>query len=94
MKAKVIAEPYGALPCALQTFTINGIDADENDFGEGFDADWENAPDYGCGFHKFEGDRTEKPSVLAKYNIDYSDYLEICDLLEETLLVGSCGWCI
>ena len=94
MKAEVIIEPYGALPCELQTFTINGINANKSDFGEGFDADWTNAPDYGCGFHKFEADRTEKPSILEKYKIDQADYLEICELLEEKLLVGRCGWCI
>ena len=94
MTAEVIAEPFGALPCELKTFTINGIRADKDDFGEGYDADIYGAPDYGCGCHKFEADRTEKPSILEKYNIDYADYLEICDILEDKLYVGSCGWCI
>ena len=93
MKAKVIAEPYDALPCELCVFTINGKDADKSDFGRGFDGDIEHAADYGCGCHKFEADRTEKPSVLEEYGIDFDDYLEICDLLEDVLYVGMCGWC-
>lgn len=94
MKAEVIAEPYPALPCELATFTINGIRADKDDFGEGYDADIYSAPDFGCGCHKFEADRTEKPLILKKYNIEYADYLEICDLLENVLLVGWCDWCV
>lgn len=31
---KVIIKPYCALPCALETLSINGIRADEGDFGE------------------------------------------------------------
>ena len=31
MEVKI--KPFGALPCALETFSINGIRADQDDFG-------------------------------------------------------------
>ena len=34
---ELIVEPYDALPCELETFTINGKVADSSDFGDTFD---------------------------------------------------------
>ena len=34
---ELIVEPYDALPCELETFTINGKSADSSDFGDTFD---------------------------------------------------------
>lgn len=31
---ELIVEPFDALPCELETFTINGKTADSSDFGE------------------------------------------------------------
>lgn len=39
---------YSAL-CETEIFTVNGINATYEDFGEKYDHDTENAEDYGCG---------------------------------------------
>ena len=89
---KVIIKPYGCL-CELETFTINGNPADYDDFGEKYDTDRINAPEYGCGNMQFiPKASTEK--VLSQYQITQSEYDEICDKLESALSFGYCGWCI
>lgn len=90
---KLVIEPYDALPCELMKFTINGIDADKNDFGTSYDADSDNAEEYGCGNHIFES-KNPTQKVLDKYGISVEEYSEICDELTEKLHVGSCGWCV
>jgi hypothetical protein len=86
-------EPYDSLPCELMTFIINGIEADEDDFGNSYDADSENAEEYGCGDHVFES-KLPTQKVLDKYKISTDEYSKICDALTEKLHVGPCGWCI
>ena len=82
---------YSSL-CSMERFVINGIHADESDFGEKYDRDSENAVDYGCGDMQFT--RVDaKPEVLAKYGIDEKEYSEVCDVLESDLSFGFCGWC-
>lgn len=89
---ELVIKPYECL-CALSEFTINGIPADYDDFGDKYDTDRINAPDYGCGNMRFIPQRpTEK--VLTKYKITSSEYDEICDELESALSFGYCGWCI
>lgn len=90
----IVIKPYHSLPCELEVFTINGIKADKDDFGEGYDHEWENDEPYGCGYHRFDAKREYEQSILDKYNITPEEYLEICDLLEDKLYVGSCGWCV
>ena len=92
MNAKVKIQQAEYAPCSLSKFYINQIEADLSDFGEGSD---EGTPpyQYWCGDYRFRADRSEKPGILAKYYIDYQDYLEICDRLEETLSFGACGCC-
>jgi hypothetical protein len=92
MNAKVKIQQAEYAPCSLAKFYINQIEADLSDFGEGSD---EGIPpyQYWCGDYKFTADRSEKSEILEKYYIDYQDYLEICNLLEEKLHVGSCGCC-
>ena len=34
---ELIVESFDALPCELETFTINGKNADSSDFGDTFD---------------------------------------------------------
>jgi hypothetical protein len=89
----LIIEPYNSLPCSLETFTINGMDADESDFGSTVDMDSENAEQYGCGDRQFA---PEMPTdeVLEKYSINLKDYKEVCNGLQNALAVGNCGWCI
>lgn len=89
---KVIIKPYDCL-CELDTFTINGISADYDDFGEKYDTDRINAPDYGCGDMRFIP-KVSTEKVLNKYQITQSEYYEICYELESALSFGRCGWCI
>lgn len=40
---ELIIEPCNGMPCSLKEFTVNGIDADTDDFGY---TDWENGKFY------------------------------------------------
>ena len=93
MEVKI--KPFGALPCALETFFINGIRADQDDFGMGQDESPEIAEEYEhcCGYWRF----TAKPAtqaVLDKYHITIDEYEDIAKQLEVVLDVGACGWCV
>ena len=82
---------YNSL-CSVGNFTVNGIEADEEDFGEGYDCDPGSAEPYCCGnrvFKRFEPSR----EVLEKYGINEEEYSEICDSLTDDLSWGACGWC-
>ena len=78
--------------CGLSVFRINGIDADTDDFGESYDSDAGNRPDYGCGNRTFRYIESTE-SVLAKYGITKSEYDEICDELSVELYIGQCARC-
>ena len=80
--------------CYCPIFTIKGIKADEDDFGEKEDIDrhCEDKPDHGCGNMTF----TPKPAtqkVLDKYGITVDEYNEIADVLQDGLSFGYCGLC-
>lgn len=79
--------------CATKEFTINGIKADKNDFGEQSDIDSDSAEKYGCGNMQFEC-KESTPEILSKYSITQSEYDEIAEKLSEILSFGRCGWCI
>lgn len=84
---------FGTALCYTPKFVINGIIADEDDFGEKYDRDPDNAEDYGCGDMQF----TRIPptnEVLEKYSITEAEYAIIAGQLEEGLSFGSCGWCV
>ena len=84
---------FGHALCYTPTFVINGIEADERDFGQKYDHDPENAEDYGCGDMKF--DRQEPTQdVLDKYGITVPEYNLIAGQLEVGLSFGTCGWCV
>ena len=91
----VIMQPYSALPCELEEFTINGVSADKDDFGRSYDSDREGAEDYCCGCMLFErcNNRNDKQRTMDKYSLSWEEYDEICELLEEVLYVGYCNWC-
>lgn len=91
-KLDIVIKPYYSLPCACETFTINGIDADKSDFGSTVDMDEENAEEYACGDRQFVP-QMPTDEVLEKYGINLKEYAEICDELKSALAVGSCGWC-
>lgn len=78
--------------CGTSTFTINGQYADYDEFGEKGDDDPHNAPEYGCGFMRFEGIEP-KQEILEKYGITMAEYYEIVEKLEEGLSFGYCSWC-
>ena len=84
---------FGTALCYTPTFVVNGIDADEDDFGDKYDRDSENAEDYGCGDMQFTGIEATT-ETLNKYSITKEEYSEIVSKLEEGLSFGSCGWCI
>lgn len=92
---------YGCL-CELSEFSINGINAHYNDFGDKFDAgcvdddiigNEDDDANYGCYDMIFEG-KNSSPKILSKYNITQSEYNEIVLALTEKLSFGECGWCI
>ena len=84
---------FGDSLCYTFTFIINGVSADEDDFGEKYDRDSENAEDYGCGDMQFTR-IAYTVDVLDKYTIDKAQYDEVCERLEQGLSFGSCGWCV
>jgi len=84
-------EAYDAL-CELSVFEINSIPADYGDFGEKYDADPENACDYGCGNMQFFP-QPATDEVLNKYNISIDEYNEVADVLCDKLSLGACSWC-
>jgi hypothetical protein len=79
--------------CETETFLVNGIDAEHEDFGTKGDNSPDTAEDYGCGNMTFTGS-TSTPEILEKYKINESEYLEIVSELEDKLSFGRCGWCI
>ena len=88
---KLELEVYGCL-CETSIFRINDIDASSDDFGNKYDHDSENAPDYCCGNMLFETKKSTE-EILNKYKITDEEYYEIGEKLEEKLSFGSCGWC-
>ena len=90
---KLVIKPFHSLPCHLEVFTINGKDADKDDFGDIFDHNEEIREPYGCGDMQFDAKPPTK-EVLDKYNITEEEYYNICSELRCELCVGSCGWCI
>jgi hypothetical protein len=83
---------YGAL-CEMETFIINGVDADKDDFGTKQDESPETAEDYACGDMRFTR-KPSTPAVLSKYGITEKEHADICEKLEDGLSFGCCGWCV
>lgn len=77
------------LPCELEIFKINDIEADIEDFGETERSG--NCMDYTCSQTFNPKFPTEE--VLEKYGINLKDYSEICDRLKDELHVPRCGTC-
>lgn len=83
---------FGRALCYTPEFSINGVDADYQDFGEKFDRSPETAEAYSCGDMQF----TRNPptaEVLSKYKITIDEYHEVAERLEKGLSFGECGWC-
>ena len=79
--------------CELETFTINNIEANYDDFGEKYDCDRDNAADYACGNMKFFP-RPATGEILSLYKISTDEYNIITEELRDKLSFGSCGWCV
>ena len=80
---------FRCLPCSTEKFTVKGMYANVEDFGE---------TDCGgsCMNNTCRQEFTPKlptDEVLEKYNINLDEYQEICSALEEELFVCGCGWC-
>lgn len=88
---KIEVEAYAAI-CELRVFSINGKDADYEDFVEKYDHSRENAPDYGCGDMRCDA-KPPTQEVLEKYGITLAEYYEIVDRICEKLDFGYCGCC-
>lgn len=86
--------PYDSLPCAAATFTIGGVTADKDDFGEQCDVHPEDAEDYACGSNQFTPYANVRLEVLEKYNITEAEYRALQAELESKFYVGGCGWCV
>lgn len=89
----IVIEPYHSYPCRCELFTINGENADEEDFGSTKDVNHCNAEPWGCGKSIFLSTPATQ-EVLNKYGITLEDYSTICAALESKLYVGKCGWCV
>ena len=86
---KLTIETFDAFPCSTRIFTINGIEANEYDFGE--------KHIYGSAIHnkcccEFIP-KMPTQNVLDMYNISLDEYQTICDELSSALYVFHCGWC-
>ena len=89
---KIEIEVYDSL-CAISTFRINGIEADEYDFVVKYDHSPGTAEEEGgCGDMRADIiSATDK--VLKKYRISLSEYSDIAEQLSEKLTFGNCGMC-
>lgn len=87
MKLELIKDEYE--PCTPKIFTIDGIDADADDFGEvdkisGY---------YCCESRTFVGFEEPPIDTLEKYRITESEFFDICDELKDILCVKGCNRC-
>ncbi len=76
--------------CETESFSINGIAADWEDFGVKYDANRDNAEEYGCGNMQFSPEPATSV-VLAKYGITVDEYNIIANRLKTELSFGRCG---
>jgi len=86
----VMKRPYCS---SFDVFTINGIDADVDDFGESKDWAPELAPEFGCGYRAFRAFEYPEEKILKKYHINEQEWEQICEMLECRLYTGSCDEC-
>ena len=82
--------PRDALPCRLLTFTINGKEADMDEFG--YCDTYGSVDEYECS-NIFTPYEIPDLDILRKYEISKGEYREICEKLKEKLRVSDCGWC-
>ena len=79
--------------CSLQESTINGVVLNYEDFGEKYDTEPQNAPEYACANMQFIPFEKVDKKVLEKYNITEDEAKQIQKKLD-CLSFGYCGWCV
>jgi hypothetical protein len=83
--------------CAASQLTVNGIEADLDDFGAGDDKGYAEPTCieeefYGCYDRQFECYQPTS-EVLEKYKITLAEYSLLVTLLESELSFGCCNMC-
>ena len=76
--------------CYCEIFVINGIKADEDDFGNGADDGY--GENYCCEDRVF-APRLATQEILNKYNINLNEYNTIANELVGKLSFGACCMC-
>lgn len=79
--------------CGTDVFSINGVNAWEDDFGELLDVAPYKAPEFGCGDKRFVRYEHIDSAVLERYHITESEHEEIIRRLESELHFGFCALC-
>lgn len=90
---EVVIKRYKYLPCELEVFTINGINADRDDFGflDGYCGEYE---DYSCSNRVFVIDESKKEETMLKYHLTEVEYDMVCSELKNECYIDKCGYCI
>jgi hypothetical protein len=89
------AETYDNL-CNLETFLINGVDAEEGDFVENHSDRAPERIDNGAGCGNREADALKAPydeSVLKKYRINLATFQAIAEHVAELISYNRCEHC-
>ena len=79
--------------CALLTFRINSIEADQADFVNNYDHAPDQAEEYGCADMRADI-LPATDEVLVKYGISPDEYSEIAKQVAEKVSFGWCEWCV
>ena len=87
--ASVFLNTCDCSPCTIDKFRINGIRANEEDFGE---IQKEHLGNYSCRLSGFSHGKLSQ-EILDKYNISFDEFYEICDRLDEVFDYGHCSYC-
>lgn len=95
----IVIKPCSRLPCACETFAVNGVESSYEIFIEMYDHDSENADSFCC--EQMYGDRLPLNVVRANIRacqpeiawLSDEEILEIQEELYLALHVGSCGLC-
>lgn len=88
MKLELIQDKYE--PCTLKVFTVNGIDANPDDFGEVT----KHVGHFCCEYREFSGFEYAPIGVLEKYHITEEEFFEVSDELRDMLTITDCGRCL
>ena len=92
MPQDIVITTHGVgLPCAAETFIVNGIDAEVEDFGECKDL-VDEAYKSNCKNRQFVK-ALPTDEVLAKYGLNLKQYAAVCAKLETTFAIGWCTQC-